>query len=470
MADEKGSSIFNFYTARALSDDFSYFAYAEAENLKKKTYNKEFNNQNYKLKSNLQDYNVYGNFIYKDWFFEVGAIAKNMDSFLGLGTEGTPSDDGNNLNAQQQYLHITKKFNNGIKLQLSVDNTDYTQNLRDINGIFIDGLAQEATNYAISFNEDIYSITVDKTFKNSFNKLFVGGFYKYKTLSEKSSLTTFNNISNSYIGSYSNAINYSSLYAEDELKIMKRVSLIGQLKEDIYDYSKEIKERSETTYRAGIKYKDKNLFLQFLYTHSYLPIPLYQYYSINRVPYSADNALLVPKHDISLISLKYKFTDSFVKLAISENYVSNPIVGNSSHSGFVNLHIKSKYDMAELSYQKSFDSQNSFKVAFYDSYNHTSKLYSPKYGVNVQIFNKYKNIDIYNELVCKSSYDSYNGIKIENSVNWTSALKYHTSKDISLGLRGENLLDKGLTQAYQPLSYSVPVIERKIWLNLEYLF
>ena len=71
MADQKGSSILDFYTASAVNDDLSYFAYAEGSNLKKDTYHKEFASQNYNLKSNLQDYNIYSNIVYKDWFFEL---------------------------------------------------------------------------------------------------------------------------------------------------------------------------------------------------------------------------------------------------------------------------------------------------------------------------------------------------------------------------------------------------------------
>lgn len=201
--------------------------------------------------------------------------------------------------------------------------------------------------------------------------------------------------------------------------------------------------------------------MQLLYTHIYLQIPFYQYYSINRVPYIANTKLVTPKVDIYLLSSKYRFDDSFIKLVVGEHTIDNP-----------NLLVdkKKKYTLAELSYHKDFNTLNSFEATFYDTYNYESRLYSPKYGVNVQIFNHVKKLDIYNEFVCKSSYNSYNNIKIESSVDWTLAVKYHATKDLSVGLRGENLLDKGLKQAYSTLPYAVPVVERKIWLNLEYLF
>ena len=144
------------------------------------------NEKIYNIKSNLKDYNFYSNFIYKSWFFEIGAIDKDIDSFLGVGIHRTPADDGNELNAKQRYFHITKNFKNGVKLQLSVDDIDYKQDFKDLNGILVFGLRQPATDYTISFDDNIYSVTLEKSIKSDKNRLFIGGFYKYKTIDEKS--------------------------------------------------------------------------------------------------------------------------------------------------------------------------------------------------------------------------------------------------------------------------------------------
>ena len=77
--------------------------------------------------------------------------------------------------------------------------------------------------------------------------------------------------------------------------------------------------------------------------------------------------------------------------------------------------------------------------------------------------------DLYNELVYKSPYKSF-GIEIKDSYDWTSAIKYHFSKDLSIGVRGENILKKGLKQAYRGISYPIALVEQKFWLNIEYLF
>ena len=69
-------------------------------------------------------------------------------------------------------------FNNSL-------NEDRNLNKKN-DGILIFGLKQPATNYAISFDDNIYSITLEKSIESDKNRLFLGGFYKYKTIDEKS--------------------------------------------------------------------------------------------------------------------------------------------------------------------------------------------------------------------------------------------------------------------------------------------
>jgi iron complex outermembrane receptor protein len=68
-----------------------------------------------------------------------------------------------------------------------------------------------------------------------------------------------------------------------------------------------------------------------------------------------------------------------------------------------------------------------------------------------------------------SDYD-YAGIHVSAAVDYTAAVKYHVTDDFSIGIRGENLFDSGFEQAYIGFPRSVPVYDRKVWINLEYLF
>ena len=94
---------------------------------------------------------------------------------------------------------------------------------------------------------------------------------------------------------------------------------------------------------------------------------------------------------------------------------------------------------------------------------------SPKYGLNLRSFNKYGKFDIYNEFIIKSDYEAF-GVSVDSSIDYTASVKYHMSSNLTFGLKGENIFNSGYEQAYRNLSYSIPVRDRKIWINLEYLF
>jgi len=468
LADQRGSAISNLYITKTLNDDFSYFVYGELEGLKNRTYKKEYKGQTYNFKGDIKDYNFYSNFIYKKWFFELGMIKESMDSFAGVGLQRTPADNGNDLNAYQQYLHITKKFENGLKLQLSFDNISYRQNFRDLNGIMLIDLRQPLSDCTTKFNDNIYYISLGKEIKSRKNRLYLGGFYKYKSVDAKN-LIDFLHAPGTSESSYSNSLNYSSIYTEDEFKVTERVSFLGQLKGDFFRLKKDLGSYVKKIYKAGIKYKDKNLFLQFLYTHSYLPVTFFEYYDSSKFPYSANIGLKTPVLNIYEISSKYRFDDGYLKLVLGDHYIDKPIT-YYPQIGFMNLNKETEYNLLELSYYKELDDNSNLELIFYDTYNHSSKLFSPKWGVTLKLFNNFEKVDIYNELVFKSSYISPYNIEIKRSYDWTASVKYHISKDFSIGMRGENILNKGLEQAYNRVPYSIPVVEQKFWLNLEYLF
>ncbi|SFP69013.1 TonB-dependent receptor plug domain-containing protein [Hydrogenimonas thermophila] len=470
MLDHKGSSILNLYNAKTVNDDFSYFVYGDFQDIKNKKYNTTYNSKIYTYSSDKQDYNFYANFLYKEWLFETGMINKTVDSFIGIGIYKTP--DGSRLYAKQKYAHLTKKFENGFKVQFSADDIDYEQIFVDPNGIYVYGMQQPVTNYTITFDDKIYSITAEQTLSFKNNRLFYGGFYKYKEFYEKSDVLTDYNISNSYQNSYKNSLDYSSLYFEDSYYLTSNISLVGSFKKDFYSYEKDIEKYSKSTYKLAARYKDEKWHFQLLYTHSYLPVTLYQIYNPDRIPYEANKNLVAPTTDILLFFTQYNMENSYINLTMGEHQVKDPIIYNyyPPNQGFINLFgVKSKYNLLELTYHYDFDNNNRFDIVFYDTYNHKPINLSPKWGITAMLFNRYNKFDIYNELVFKSSYDSF-GLKIKRSYDWTASVKYHISKDFSIGIRGENILNKGLEQAYNGVPYSIPVVEQKFWLNLEYLF
>ena len=96
------------------------------------------------------------------------------------------------------------------------------------------------------------------------------------------------------------------------------------------------------------------------------------------------------------------------------------------------------------------------------------------YGGYLSFINSYESLDFYNNIVWqKYSIDNV------NSFEWTSSISWEATQNLTLTLKGENLLNKAeksdiirinplLGTLSSPLSYQLT--DRRILLELEYTF
>ena len=237
MIDQKGSHTLNAYFGHTTRQGLSYLFYASTENEKRDKYY----NQNHELNSDQTNENIYVNLFYKHWRFEAAHYKKQTNSFLGLGKEHTPSGDG--LDADHNYLHLTKEFDNNLKLQIAYDILNFDANYYDVNGIYA-GSAGFVKSYNMNYKDKVLSLICDKIFYFGKNKLLVGGFYKKKD-------STHNGRFDNYFSNFSNTLNLYSLYAEESYSFNPTTMFVASLKTDFYNYDKDVKSQTEYIARAG---------------------------------------------------------------------------------------------------------------------------------------------------------------------------------------------------------------------------
>jgi iron complex outermembrane receptor protein len=463
--DNEGSTNLDTYVASTV-DNFSYFTYANINNINRTEYTNLYQDSAYSLKSDHSGHNLYANLQYKEWILELGSYYKESDNFLGIGTNRTPTDGG--LNAYHNYMHLTKKFQNSIKLQLSYDKLSYKRRYVDPNGISIAN-APTINDYNIKFDDEIFSTTLEKKFKSDKHSLLLGSFYKRKKFTEHGSFDASDD-SYLYNNSFSNALNLYSAYAEYIYNYDLTTRLIASLKEDFFEYDKAIPSRDELSTKLGVIKKIDDFQVKAFVTTSYVPTAFYQLYNPTNIPYKTnpnlDNMHLI----IETFSVKYAKDKHKVKVIIAKNKLKDIVIYNRDLTyGYENSSNNSDYLRLDFKYTYLFDLNNKFVFDIFNGKNSNDTLQSPKYGSIIQLFSKYKKFDIYNELTYKSSYD-YLGLSLDAAWNYIASVKYHYTKDLSLGLRGENIFNSGYKQAYKGLDYAIPVTDQKIWFNLEYLF
>ena len=464
-ADTKKSTMLDAYVA-STDDDFSYFAYANLNNIKRKKYDNLYNAQNYTLPSDRLGHNLYANLNYKDLRVELGSYAKESDSFLGIGTHRTPQ--GGKLDAYQHYIHITQKFSHDIKLQLSYDKASYKRSYIDPNGIHVANMPT-INYYGIHFEDEILSVILEKQLRYEKHSLLVGTFYKQKKFKEHGDFYD-NAQTYTHQNSFSNTLNLSSIYAEYSYDYDPKTKLIASVKEDFFQYKKDVKDTNELVSRVGVIKNIHDFQIKAFGTYSYVPTPFYQLYNPDNKPYKANPNLKNMPLMIASLSVRYKKEKHDLELIFAKNRAKNFIIyDRSTPYGYKNSSSDARYTRYQLKYTYNIDNFNKLILDAYTGNNNKHIVISPQYAANIRLFNRYKKFDIYNELLYKSSY-SYANLYMDASFNYSCAVKYHLNKDFSLGLRGENLFNDSFEQAYRGYKRAIAVTDQKVWFNMEYLF
>jgi len=465
-ADNLGSLNGDIYHAQILDNGLSFFAYANLNNIQRTTYQNQYNDKSYDLKSNHNGHNLYFDLKAKSWSFEAGSYAKKNDNLLGIGIHRTPT--GGNLDSYHHYLHFIKKFSGDIKLELSYDNLSYNRVYDDENGILIAN-APLLDHYHIHFKDNISSIVLEKLFHYNKHSLLLGSFYKYKKFSASGE---YSNATDGYFhqNSYGNALHLYSIYGEYTYDYDNSLRLVASAKGDFSRYSKSIKASNESVFRVGAIKNIKHFQIKAFLTRSYVPIPFLQLYNPENMPYKTNPNLDPMTLDLSNISVKYKNNSEEIEVVFAQNRLHNIIVyDKTTIEGYQNTNDSRSYTRYQLKYTHLFNSDNKLIIDLYTGKNSRDVVQSPKYAGYAQLFNTLGKYDIYNELVYKSAYN-YLGLSMGASFDYTLAVKYHFNKDISFGLRGENLFHDSFEQAYRGYESAIPVYDQKIWINMEYLF
>jgi len=478
ITDNYGSYNLNTYYAETLSNNLSYFTYLQGNSIKRKEYHNTYNNKEYDYKSDREEYNFYTHLTYKKWQVELGSYYKKVDDFIGIGKYQTPEDGSQK--SQHSYMHITKDFDRNWRIQLSADDIVYDRNFYDENGIVINDPNRPPNKtiqeYTTNFHDTILSAIVEKKIKLGNHKLFMGGFYKYKAFKEDGEFSDY--ITNYIVkDNYSNSLHLFSLYCEDTYSFDPDTTLMLSLKGDYYKYDTVIKSQENYILRTGIIKNFSNFQAKLFYTDSYIMLAPFQLYS-NSIPLKTNNDLHSPLVQIYTGSIKYELKANSIEFIALHSETEDPI--DYTQTGYKNIDKKVTFNTYQIRYNYKYDLKNHLTFDIYYGDNSTDVDASPNFGINLRFFNSYQKFDFYNEFIYKEAYENFSKftssstpISIEASLDWTSTIKYHYSKDLAFGLRGENILNDSYRAIYHTKymqSDAIQTVDRKVLVNMEYTF
>jgi len=449
-----------FLNAGVLEENYEYLIYGSKDN---NTYNSIYNGY-HEIKRYDDISNIYLNISKeKDFLLEFSQYKTNHDALAGDGIEKTPTNTFEK--ATYQYIALTK-FVNDFKIQVSyAKEKNLAQNI-DNNGIklvtgdIVNKIEQEFDNSVSKF-----SIQHSSTFGN--HNLLYGIDYQDKKLN----LTKLNHddidISDTFISD--SELKLYSIFLEDSYNINKNNIIIATAKYEKYQHIGSDKSDYLHQLRFGYVSIINDLFTIKSFATDNNIYPSAKEFS--QYPRVIDgNPDLKPIHvnnySIELIHQrnKHKINLMFMKMIIQD-----PIKINSSNHYFTKENIDAKFYDSSIDYAYDINKNNKIKLQYYTTHHNRPFDASPLEGGFIKVMNAYDKVSLYNELIYRKGYISPNNIKIGDGYDFTSAISYQINKNLTISLKGENLLDKAIASPIEGFG-PVQTSQKQTNLRIEWFF
>ncbi|PMP93210.1 MAG: TonB-dependent receptor [Hydrogenobaculum sp.] len=441
--NSRGGYNIGFSSAKPINKNYSYsFMYDQTyENFPK------FNIQDIEHSRNAFKQYAFINLNHKgythfsNWHLDISAVRSKQNVFVGA--EFANPVGGINKD-QDAYISFTDYFDKSLKLHFGID-MEHKDNYKNSFGfpLYIP-YALNQGNIPIFYNLNMniykYSGNILKTFTTDRNKLIIGS--GFQLLNFDIDNLSYNDIPINSLNKPTHR-NYYTAYVEDQFSINKRNLLLGDLKFDRYSYNGHFR-NSDYSARIGYISKPKNnmTIKGFLYK-TYSP-PSFQ-----NILYSGPYYLNNIKYKGLSLETDYNFSKDNIRLLYGYIDMKNTIEPSFNYPyGYYNMQTPIYINIFWLSNTYYINALNKLEFDYFIN-KMNNPYHSPNEGFSIKLFDRYKNIYFYNELVYRSPFDGYFGTNEKATYMWDSAITYNINPFYSITLKAQNILNS---------SYKVPVI------------
>ena len=453
--DSRGGESLDYYYAHTLSDSSTLFAYASAfkENAKDRL------RDGYRIDGDRKEGTFYLDYRHDLWRMESGYIDKRSDPFLGNGKLYHPIGGG--LDAYHGYVHLTRSIEDG-KVELSYDRLHYDRTYLDADGTYTSkGYVRD---YRIWFEDEIYSIAAKRRFVAGKLSTLIGGFFKIKETESKGRFDAMRS-------EWSNRLYQSSLYLEERYDLLSTLSFIGSVKLDSYRYEHG-NDGLRPTLRVGAIYKEEEWMAKLFASRVFIPPAMYKLYSKEGLPFRGNEGLKFKKVDLVTASLEKSSERWEIFCKTGTHLLKNTLYFDPRFGGCHTSDRGVRTAFMEIGGRYHFSPNDWLRVDM--SKNKNSKgNFSPSFKTIMQLYNRHDRWELYNSLIYYGPYTHHyigGSDRVDGALCYNIAVRYDVSDDLSVGLRGENVLHDGLKWGYRKTKDLYPITDRRFILNVEYRF
>ncbi len=467
LIDSRKGYSYSYTDAKVLKDNISYLmsVYKGYNNYKNYYYN---NNP-----LNRDSQSIFGMFKlnYYDTQLTLNFANTNRDAFKGLSVDMTP--DKSNVKSFDFYISFTQKFleDKSVKLSISYDynkREGLFENSPLEGGVFILSIYKPPSipyYYYEKRHLSKYTFYISKEFKTQNNVFLIGSSYKLK----QNEIDKADYISTTSSGSIKDSLKFKTtnlytIFLENQYNISEKNLLFLSLKYDYYQRDNNLPDIKQFIARIGhTSFINDNLYIKSFLTKTYIPPSFYELEQ-------SKNPQNLKVEDIKGFSteISYEKEKHTVKLFYGYTYMKDLIIftqnGTANYKG-VPSHI------LDLEYTYKINPDNKIIFDIYKTFT-TERKFSPTFGGSIKSFNSFGKIDLYGELIYRNDFEVL-GTKINSTYNLNTGLIYHFDRNLSIKLKGENILNSSYKTVLIGYPNQVGVFDafdRKVIISVEKVF
>jgi iron complex outermembrane receptor protein len=463
-----GTKDISIYNTQQLDNDWSYFAYMNIRDNNRKKY---YNNQAV-LSRDSEKKHIFGSLYNNQHRILLDIFNSKSDSFIDSSIFATP----NNAEINNDYLHLgydTKKDNLFFLLSVDIHNTD--TKFEDLNKTTI--MAINAINgmnipYDIQTksNTEVYTMGLNYNIKNGSNNILMGAKYRLKHF--KYDQLNINRIELPRKGRTKQET--STVFIEDQYSLDDNKLFTADISYSEVRNNNSVQNDGLLTYRLRYTYTNENIISKTIASHLEFSIDPYLVNSI----YLSNPNIKTPKtqQNSYMQDIKYNKDNNEYEMILSYNIFKDNLITNMT-TGLLEPHnkdIKIKTFLGR--YVRHYNSYDKFEITLGTNKMKDIPFYDKitQYASSFKNYNTIGNFDIFNEILYYRDT-----ITKKSSFDYSSAITYHYSDDLSFSLKGTNLLSKANKTNYrrvdpttmtQDTPLSISPIDKKVMLSLEYTF
>ena len=460
-------------------EKFSYFAYASRYEDIRDTYKNPYVDNPQKISRNQERYHIFAKIYTNDSSFQVQALKNRKDMFIGMSPFGTPKQSFND----DTVVHVgySNKSLENLNFAISYDEGESTQTYEDAYYLFPAGDGKNVIDYFdITMLSRVFTSHLRYKYAIDNNNLVVGAKYRFKNFDF---LTTNMRIKGTQDKIATPAPDYSSqaivnLFFEDGYNFANNSLLTlgaqySHVQNDANIASQDLRfARLGYTYTTHDWAFNTTLFAQELPVEPYMYNPLFNQDNVNEIkPQKMQGGMIDVKYQDSINEVRYFSFATYINDMIAQDKVGKIVNFDNRVLSFGTY----------LDYTLHLDINNkiifNINYALLDNLPNEKKSTIKTYGGYIRMLNSYEDWDFFSEAV----YNRDNNLK-ESFVDLSLGIKYQFAINLSLNVKGENILGRAPQQVYYMASPQAPndssyysslraaTIQQRFIVTADYLF